>query len=396
MLTLAVWVDGTRVGELIQENYEYTFQYNNIQSLDPERDLVSLTMPIRAKRYDTQVLMPPFQTSLPGGALLENLRTKFNKVLDISNDIVLLQLVGNNTIGRVRFTPVDESLGTLKSSEYSLKELLTHPETEALFIELLDQFSEQSGISGVQPKVLWSQEGQKVALLRDNYILKAAGSDYFGLAVNEFFCLEAAKAAGLQTPEYSLAESGELLAVKRFDVREEGQQLAFEEVCALLGRPNNAKYTGSYEEVVDLIQKVPCEPTAESNRQIYKSIILNMLIKNGNAHLKNFGVLYDDTNHKWLAPFYDIVNTTIYIPKDLPALTIGGKLQWPDITVLRKFGWGSCGLRKKEVEQCIEETIAGIESTIPRIESYSSKNETFGILCEKLSCIFKAAKLVAN
>ena len=65
IIILDVWVNDRKVGELIQENYEYTFQYQNIVALDPNRDLVSLTMPVRAKQYDTQILMPAFQTSLP-------------------------------------------------------------------------------------------------------------------------------------------------------------------------------------------------------------------------------------------------------------------------------------------------------------------------------------------
>lgn len=34
-------------------------------------------------------------------------------------------------------------------------------------------------------------------------------------------------------------------------------------------------------------------------------------MRNGDAHLKNFGVLYDD-QATWLAPLFDVVTTTIY------------------------------------------------------------------------------------
>ena len=175
---LDVWVNNRRVGELIQDNYEYLFQYQNIAELNPERDLVSLTMPVRMKPYDTQVLMPPFQMSLPEGALLENLHTRFGKIMDITNDMVLLRLIGNNTIGRVRFTAPGQALQTADSQQYTLQDLLTYPETEELFKELLEQLAVQSGVSGVQPKVLWSEHGRKVALLSGQYILKSAGRDY--------------------------------------------------------------------------------------------------------------------------------------------------------------------------------------------------------------------------
>lgn len=388
---LDVWVNGKKVGELIQANYEYTFQYQDIASLDPDRDLVSLTMPVRAKRYDTQVLMPPFQMSLPEGALLENLRTRFGKLMDISNDVILLKLVGNNSIGRVRFEEKNTSLRTPEQSDWSLEDLLNHPETEALFQDLLDQFAPQSGVSGVQPKILWSEHGRKVALLSGEYILKSAGRDYPGLAINEFFCLEAAKACGLVTPDYYLAESGELLVVKRFDIDEKNRRLAFEEVCALMGRPNHGKYTGSYEDVADIIQKTPCEPLTGANRDIFKAIFLSMMLRNGDAHLKNFGILYDDVKLKWLAPIYDLVCTTVYIPKDVPALTIAGKKQWPDIDTLTRFGLHACGLRKRDLNECIWEVRAGIESIKPKVRSFALQHKESRGLCERMLDVMKVS-----
>ena len=36
-----------------------------------------------------------------------------------------------------------------------------------------------------------------------------------------------------------------------------------------------------------------------------------MVVRNGDAHLKNFGILYDDES-RWFAPLFDVVTTTIY------------------------------------------------------------------------------------
>ena len=46
---------------------------------------------------------------------------------------------------------------------------------------------------------------------------------------------------------------------------------------------------------------------------------------NGDAHLKNFGVLYADPTDKdvRMSPAYDLVNTTAYIRNDSLALTLG-------------------------------------------------------------------------
>ncbi|MBW6488242.1 MAG: HipA domain-containing protein [Sulfurimonas sp.] len=53
---------------------------------------------------------------------------------------------------------------------------------------------------------------------------------------------------------------------------------------------------------------------------------MNYLLKNGDAHLKNFGILYDkELKNNYFAPAYDIVNTIVYFNKDRPALSMFGK-----------------------------------------------------------------------
>ena len=384
---LDVWVGNKRVGQLIQEDHTYIFQYRDIASLDPQKDLVSLTMPVRARQYETQILMPPFQMVLPEGALLENLRMRFAKVMNISNDILLLKLIGNYTIGRVRFTEAGGPLDTGAQSHYSLTELLTYPGTEDLFKDLMDQLATRSGVSGVQPKVLWNDYGKKIALPAGRYILKSAGHEYPGLAVNEYFCLKAAQACGLKTPDFHLADSGKMLVVGRFDLDKNNHQLAFEEVCALQHLSSHGKYDSSYEAVAETIQKTPCYPLGETRRELFKSILLSMMLKNGDAHLKNFGVLYDNAERKWLAPVYDLVSTVVYLPRDVPALTLAGKKQWPVLEVLADFGLHACGLRKKDVKQCIDEVKAGIIKIKLQLKKFSAEHKEYSELCERISSI---------
>jgi serine/threonine-protein kinase HipA len=55
-------------------------------------------------------------------------------------------------------------------------------------------------------------------------------------------------------------------------------------------------------------------------------VTLSCIVGNGDAHLKNFGLLYSDPTQRdaRLAPAYDIVNTTAYIPEDVLALDLAG------------------------------------------------------------------------
>jgi len=46
-------------------------------------------------------------------------------------------------------------------------------------------------------------------------------------------------------------------------------------------------------------------------------IVLNCALHNGDAHLKNFAIVYDDVQGEArLAPVYDLVATSVYFPKD--------------------------------------------------------------------------------
>src|SRR5260370_5037618 len=73
--------------------------------------------------------------------------------------------------------------------------------------------------------------------------------------------------------------------------------------------------------------------------QLFTLIVLNCALRNGDAHLKNFGIVYDDVlGEARLAPVYDLVTTAIYLPKDSLALTLNGTTQWPSNKVLRRLG----------------------------------------------------------
>jgi len=48
--------------------------------------------------------------------------------------------------------------------------------------------------------------------------------------------------------------------------------------------------------------------------KLFTLIALNCALRNGDAHLKNFGIVYDDVlGAARLAPVYDLVTTAIYL-----------------------------------------------------------------------------------
>jgi serine/threonine-protein kinase HipA len=157
-------------------------------------------------------------------------------------------------------------------------------------------------------------------------IVKSGRAEYPHLALNEFICMTIAKTAGLVVPEFWLSANRELFVMRRFDSAPDGSRLGFEDFAALTSRQPERKYEGSYELIARMIRMfVAAHHTRAALDQLFDTVALSCAVGNGDAHLKNFGVLYthpavDDVR---IAPVYDVVNTTLYLPHDSLALALG-------------------------------------------------------------------------
>ena len=68
--------------------------------------------------------------------------------------------------------------------------------------------------------------------------------------------------------------------------------------------------------------------------------LVNILLANGNAHLKNWSLLYSDQVTPRLSPAYDIVTTSVYIDNErCYALNLGKTKKWYDVTYANFEGW---------------------------------------------------------
>jgi len=157
----------------------------------------------------------------------------------------------------------------------------------------------------------------------------------------------------------------------------------------LQDKNRNNKYDGSYEQVAKSIYQFTTHKK-ESLTTYYKIVVMNYLLKNGDAHLKNFGLLYhDDFSYIWLSPAYDVVNTTSYIYQDKPALMMHGKKVWFDKESLVAFGIKHCLLTQKEADTFYEECVAALKESIADIENYIAENPAFKTIGTRMIESFK-------
>ena len=359
---------------LLSKDGQHVFSYASevVANDDTERS-ISLTMPVRTESYKATPLLPIFQTFLPEGFLADRIVEKFSKTLRV-DDMALLALTGANAIGRIRVSE-SKDIDTERGNIESLKEILAGAASKDLFEYLCDRYLIASGISGIQPKVMLEAEDdlatsatramrrarvskppgkgsirERSTLRGKSLIIKVSGSDYPHLTENEFHCLSIARNLKLPVPKFWLSDDRKRLAIERFDIRvdtdgEIGHFLGFEDMVSLQGKVNERKYEGSYENIALAIrQNASPAWTQQSLDEFFASLVLSMVMKNGDAHLKNFGLLYThpESDDCRLSPIYDIVCTTVYLSGDLPALSLASQRAWPARQALVSFGRNSC------------------------------------------------------
>ncbi|MCK9372377.1 MAG: type II toxin-antitoxin system HipA family toxin [Sulfuricurvum sp.] len=338
-----IYTNTQRAGTLAKEGDKHIFTYTS-EAITP----ISVTMPIRSESWRSIHLHPIFEMNLPEGALKERIRERFAKVKQM-DDLGLLELIGPHVIGRVKY-----GLPGKYEEPITLDDIL-HDDTHVLFEKLMERFAIRSGVSGVQPKILL-QINDKNTLTTEEYIVKSWGDEYPELAFNEFFCMEAVRLAGLPTPEYKLSENRSMFIMKRFDLKGDGSYLGFEDGCVLLGKGTIDKYHASYEDLAKVLKaSTAAESRLKNLRTLFKALVMNHFLRNGDAHLKNFAILYDeDYTDARMAPIYDVVCTTVYLKEDLPALNMsGGKVWWKKKTYIG-FGKQTCKLTTAEIDDIFE------------------------------------------
>lgn len=182
-------------------------------------------------------------------------------------------------------------------------------------------------ISGVQPKLsvkLDRNSGILIVVDKDGeYILKPQTSAFPNIPENEKCCMDIAEALDIEVPPHcllTLKDKSLAYVVKRFD-RNKKDKIHQEDFAQILG---NDKYNGSVEQVAKKLKEISSAPGYDV-QLFFERVVLNFILGNGDAHLKNYSVSYKEDGIR-LSPAYDIVCSKLVIPNEEDsALTINGK-----------------------------------------------------------------------
>lgn len=339
-------------GELSKRsNFAFTYAKGGEQ--------VSKSMPPRTETFTSGALHPIFEMNLPEGYVRYHITEKLRKFTQV-NDLTFLALQKGNGIGRISY---ESDWPTLKTHPEDISAILAWDGKENIFHHLVEKHILNTSISGVQPKVLVSDGIDKGAFVEPNYIIKTGGEDFDRLALNEFVCMSIAKDCGLDVPEFWLSKDESLFVMKRFDLTPTGR-LGMEDFAVLMGKRSQDKYIGSYEGASKVLKHYGM--SEEDKYKYFDYVSLSCLLGNGDAHLKNFSVLYDDIKHTAkLSPLYDVVCTNVYDDLDnMLALKMNKSKHFPNRNELIKF---ASNLNIERSAQRLEKMADIATSTIERL-----------------------------
>ncbi len=296
-----------------------------------------------------QKLHPMLSNLLPEGALRELIAQ--NLKVQGDNEFDMFAYLGEDLPGAL----VAETLDPENVPDYVLR---THGEAKAVRFEKESQKNKFS-LAGVQMKFSMRELDGRYNLSKGDalgdWIVKTPSTLHRAVPVNEFTAMTLASLAGVNIPDIKLVELDKLdglppinlpdeelaFAIRRFD-RDEDTRIHMEDFAQVLVKYPHEKYnSANYEQIAKVLYRFSGDGLADV-QQFARRLLVNTLLANGDAHLKNWSLLYSDGWTPRLAPAYDIVTTNVYIENEKQyALNLGKTKQWYAVTLANFEQWAN-------------------------------------------------------
>ena len=365
---LKLSLHGTLVGYLAGfRNGKNSLIFSEEFQHDPNRSTFSLiTHPSfpKSKELVSSVwnnnyrLHPALSNLLPEGALRELVAQALK--VHVDNDFQILSYLGEDLPGALVAT-------TLDPSEVPKHVLLRLGGARAIGFD--DNFYEKRArenkfsLAGVQMKFSMKAKDGRYNLSKDgalgDWIIKTPSTQHNDVPQNEFTAMTLASVAGVDVPDMKLVELDKLdnlppisipnepyaFAIKRFDRSSESNsdaRIHMEDFAQVLVKQPYQKYdTANYENIAQVLYQYSGDRLADV-QQFARRLLVNILLANGDAHLKNWSLVYSDMRTPRLSPAYDIVTTSVYIDGEKEfALTLNKEKNWYKVNYSHFEAWAT-------------------------------------------------------
>jgi len=327
---LNVFLNGRLVGRLHRQSsgaidFTYDAGWLGWENAIP----VSLSLPLREKRYVGEPVFAVFDNLLPDNEDIRS-RVAARSGADGDDAYSLLARIGRDCVGALQFLPDGEDPGPAGAIEgrpvddAEVAEILRNLASAPLGAGRGGEF--RISIAGTQEKTaLLRHEGQWLVphgTTATTHILKPAigmrsdGLDLTLSVANEHFCLLLAKEFGISsaTTEIAVFEDRKVLIVERFDRfwTRDGRLLRRpqEDFCQVLSIHPAKKYeSDGGPGIEDIIGHLGASDEPEADRRTFlKAHVLFWLLGATDGHAKNFSVFLGPGGRFSLTPLYDVMS----------------------------------------------------------------------------------------
>ena len=323
----------------------------------------------------TQKLHPTLSNLLPEGSLRE-LVAQCLKV-HVDNEFHIFSYLGEDLPGALIAVPMEPD-------EVPASVLSAHGKAKAVKFEKVTQENKFS-LAGVQMKFSMKQKDGRYNLAKGDvlgdWIIKTPSTKHKDVPFNEFTAMTLASMAGVDVPEIKLVELDKLdnlpqinlpdeklaFAIKRFD-RNNDQRIHMEDFAQVLVKYPHEKYnSASYEQLAKILYNFSGDGLADT-QQFARRLLVNILLANGDAHIKNWSLLYSNQITPQLSPAYDIVTTRVYIDNERQyALNLGKTKEWYDVTYANFEMWANrAGVPWRAIKPHLDDTMEKARSLWPK------------------------------
>jgi serine/threonine-protein kinase HipA len=283
-----------------------------------------------------QKLHPVLSNLLPEGALRAYLAQALKTHVD--NEFELFAYLGQDLPGAIIATPVEPAT----VPDYVLDD---HAKASAPKVPAKDE-KKRFSLAGVQMKFSMREQDGRYQIADSgalgDWIIKTPSTTHKHVPLNEYTAMRLAELAGITVPDIRLVELHKLeqlpainlpdeqyaFAIKRFD-RYDGGRVHMEDFAQILVKYPQDKYrSANYQQLARVLYDYAQDGLGDV-QEFARRLLVNILLANGDAHLKNWSVLYPDKFTPVLSPAYDILTTRVYMGDETEfALNLGKEKDW--------------------------------------------------------------------
>lgn len=313
-----------------------------------------------------QRLHPVLSNLLPEGSLRELIARGLK--IHVDNEFHMFAYLGGDLPGALEAKPISPE-------EVPDSALNTHGKATAVPFEKVTQANKFS-LAGVQMKFSMKEKDGRYTVpdgsTLGDWIIKTPSTRHKFLPLNEYTAMSLAQLGGVEIPEIKLVGLDTLdhlppinlpdetyaFAIQRFD-RAGHQRIHMEDFAQVLVKYPHEKYdAANYETIGKVIHDFSGDGLADA-QQFARRLLVNILLANGDAHLKNWSFLYPDRMTPRLSPAYDIVTTQVYIEHETQyALNLGKTKNWYTVTMAHFESWAEkSGIPWRVIKPHLDDTL---------------------------------------